>query len=375
MALIACRLVCVGLLCAAWTLAPPAFGDAAGDLERGIKAFDEGDMEKAEPLLRSAVDGLRDPKKRAVGFLYLGLSQASRQAVDTARKSFADAIRADPRIKPDPDRVPPGILKIFESVRGAMTGELRIEAREPNARVSVDGSMRGLAPLTLRLPIGKHRVRVISVDELRQFEEPEVMVSLEKMVTVSARLAARMAQLKVSAVPGGVSVLANGQLVGSAPGVLSLPAGRHSLTFRAEGYVELTRDISLEPDKTASLEIRLTLIPQSWYTRRRPWGWVSVGISAGALVTGLVLGKMAQSSESDLRSSERAGTLDYDRLRSLQDSATSNARTANILFGLAGAAAVTGLVLVVVGDGKDNPSATSWRVLPLPGGVSIARGF
>jgi hypothetical protein len=54
---------------------------------------------------------------------------------------------------------------------------------------------------------------------------------------------------------------------------------------------------------------------------------------------------------------------------------SSNARASNIFFGLAGAAAITGTVLLILGDKKESSSRRGMRIVPTPGGAALLACF
>ena len=71
-----------------------------------------------------------------------------------------------------------GIRTPFQSVIGAPAsahGELRVTSRPSEAEVYVDGTLRGLTPLRVQLPAGKHSVRVGS-PRLEHWRAAEVLV-------------------------------------------------------------------------------------------------------------------------------------------------------------------------------------------------------
>jgi hypothetical protein len=361
----------------------PAGADRPAALQEAMRVYEEGDMPRAETLLRTAFPKLSTPTERALGWLYIGLTQAARKDMNGARRSFARSLLEDPELRAEWDRIPPAALAEYDAIRAALEGELGVEASEPGARVLIDGRERGQAPLRLKLPVGRHTVRVISADSARTYEEAAVLVTARAPALVRAKLAARDGKVQLKLGPASIGVYAKGKLLASGPApVLTLPAGRHELAFRAFGHVEETREVVVEPEKTITLELSLKPVAASparetaapWYRQRRVWGWISVGLSGATALTGLLVGRAGQSSLDALHAAEQNGTLDYDHYRALADDVDSKGRLANILFGVAGAAAVTGIVLIVIGDEK-GPPARSWRVLPAPGGIALSRRF
>jgi hypothetical protein len=365
------NLVAAGLVLLATTLATRlAAAIPPRDLQEGIAAYNHGEMERAEALLRAALRRLRPLAEQSLAWLYIGLAQANRGDRAAARDSFVAAMTADPTVAPDPDRIPPAVVVEFHAVRRSLRGVLRVEAPEPGARVFVDDVDRGRAPVEIRLPIGTHKVRVLSADELRAFQGSAV-VGVRGRASVTARLAPREGKLRLEVEPPEAQATAGDRrlAIGAA---IPVPAGRHRIALRAPDHYGEWREIRVRPGETAVLRARLVRVPPA-YKRRRTWGWVSLGIAGAALAGGLLVGKSARASDDAIRSGQDSGTLSYTRFQVLSAAAESNARTANVLFGVAGAAGLTGLVLVLTGGERPPPRA--WRLAPYPGGISVAKGF
>jgi hypothetical protein len=368
------RWIAAALLWVALGIPVPAAADAKDELQQGIAAYNIGEMERAEALLRVALPKLTDPKDQAQAWMYIGFSQANRGALPAARESFTTALGFDPTVQPNPDRIPPPVVVEFHEVRRALTGLLRVEASEGDAHVFIDDVERGATPLEVRVPLGVHKVKLLSKDHFR-VAEASVLVGVRGIARVDARLAARPGRLQLNLDPPGTEVSEDGRpLPPERP--LPLPAGPHRLTFRAPGREATSREVVVQPEKITVFELRLreAVAPPPWYARRRPWGYLMIGLAGGALAAGIFVGKSAQASDDAIHSGQDVGTLNYTRFQVLASSASSNARTANIFFGAAGAVGLTGLVLVLTG-GKGDTARAGWRVAPSPGGIAFVRGF
>ena len=49
----------------------------------------------------------------------------------------------------------------------------------------------------------------------------------------------------VTSAPEGAEVLLDGQFVGNTPATLNLPAGKHTIRVKAEGYKEWSRELTV----------------------------------------------------------------------------------------------------------------------------------
>jgi PEGA domain len=81
-----------------------------------------------------------------------------------AEATLARVFRVDPDFKPDTSVYPPSFQKFISDVRKAVakrpTNRLDIAVSPPGKRVFVDGKRVGVAPLSLRLPVGDYVVEV-----------------------------------------------------------------------------------------------------------------------------------------------------------------------------------------------------------------------
>lgn len=103
------------------TLPPRTACAAPSKAQQGIAAFDEGEYERALPLLQQAAaeaDAKKSaPKERAKLHAYVGFCQIVFSLRDQAKESFRKALAADPRMTLDPAVVSPKFIAVFDEVR------------------------------------------------------------------------------------------------------------------------------------------------------------------------------------------------------------------------------------------------------------------
>jgi outer membrane biosynthesis protein TonB len=100
------------------------------------------------------------------------------------------------------------------------------------------------------------------------------------------------------------------------------------------------------------------------------WTLAALAVAAGG--TGLALGLVARSAASDANATDAAGLkLSTSEAQSQHDSASKKALAANILFGVAGAAAIASTVMFIVGYGERKPPRATAGVAPVLGGAMI----
>jgi tetratricopeptide (TPR) repeat protein len=100
--------------------------------------------------------------------------------------------------------------------------------------------------------------------------------------------------------------------------------------------------------------------------------WVSLGVGVAAGGTALVMGLMNLSEKSKAEDP----SVFYSEAQGHADSAASYGLAANVLFGVAGAAAVTtGVLFYLAHRKKGPPSDVSAAVVPTPSGVAVQFGL
>lgn len=167
------------------------------------------------------------------------------------------------------------------SVSTAPVGHLTVVTEPPGARVSIDGEVRGVSPVTIRdLQATRHKVTVAGATgsgERAVDVEPggttSVVFSLGRPGVSAGWLSVRAAF--------DVQIAQGGDIVGSsaAPRVM-VAAGRHQMTFsNAELGFEDRRQVEIRPGATTT--VRLEAVA-ALNINARPWADVSVdGVSLG----------------------------------------------------------------------------------------------
>ena len=143
------------------------------------------------------------------------------------------------------------------------TGSLRVESQPAGAKVLIDGSDRGTAPLTIgELLPGDHEVvlqnaqgsvrHVVSV-------QAGAMASLVAPVAAAAITQGPVSGWLTIKAPFTLDIREEGQLIGSTDSDrLMLAAGRHDLSLSSETMnYRTTRTVNVTPGKVASLTIEL----------------------------------------------------------------------------------------------------------------------
>ena len=273
---------------------PQAKAQAQSLLSEGTKLYDQGDVAGALEKFQTAYAAFPSPK------LMFNIGRANRdlgrpvQAMEAFEKFLAGA----------PDASPETIANANKSVAElrSMLGRIRIDCETTGAEVSVDGKSLGLTPLPdpIWATPGRHQVTAKHASAAPAIEDVDVMAGSVSTVTM------RMLPL---AIP------------------VAAPAPKAA------------------PDFDLQAATRPSGASEGWWLGRK-WTWVAAGstvlLAAGAVTAGL----LAQSKFDSLRSSCGVGNpASHGCSQSDIDSVTSRQTTANVFWGLAGAAAVTTGVL------------------------------
>jgi hypothetical protein len=172
----------------------------------------------------------------------------------------------------------------------AATGNLSVTTDPPGSEVSVNGEVRGIAPLTLRdLPAGQHRVTVRA-----RGTTYTRTVSIEAGTTASLFFGGSQAAVPGSitiASPISIQVFEDGRLIGTSDmDRIMLPAGEHLLNLVADSVgFRATRSVRVTAGETLALGVELPRAPLS--INAVPWAEVFID---GTRIGETPLGNLSQ---------------------------------------------------------------------------------
>lgn len=187
-------------------------------------------------------------------------------------------------------------------------------------------------------------------------------------------------------------VWVGGRVVGTAPGEVPIPGGRHRVEVRADGYIPVVREVevaarqrvevsvTLEQPQQTTIEqttIEQTVIEDRGIAPGLFYGGVAV--TGAAAVVGMGFGIRALR----LRSDQRAvNPLAYDEMARIREDVKRSARIADVFFLTAGVFAVGTTVVYFLTDfSGEEPSASAGRPRLRPlvglsgGGLSLEGSF
>ena len=174
------------------------------------------------------------------------------------------------------------------------TGTLSIESDPPGAEVLVDGTLRGMTPLSMSLPEGSRAVMVRQGTNVKQLNVDVTRDAAKTYHIAWAEPASGAAppatgSLSVVSDPPGSAVIVDGTARGDTPlTVTNLTPGRHQVLVRNSGST-YQRTVEVEAGATASLVVG------GAPAAAPSWGWVT--LSAPFAVQVLEAGRVIGTSE------------------------------------------------------------------------------
>jgi hypothetical protein len=285
-------------------------------LGEGTKFYEQGEFAPALEKFTQAYAEYASPK------LLYNIAQTKR-----ALGRLAEAMDGFERFLLEP---PEDTTEMVGDAHAAMAelqaklGRLHIECAKPRVEVSVDGKVVGLTPLPdlLWAEPGKHQITARHADTIPVVEDVEVVVGRIRNVVL---LVQALDTATVSTAPTSRTAQARLGLERS-PGPSS------------DG------DVSKSGDGASG-----------WWLGRK-WTWVAAGSTVALVAAATVMSVSMQSKFDSLNNScgSGSGNPDWGCTESDISSVTSRKNTANVLWALSGAAAVTtGILFFVEGRRVD----------------------
>jgi cell division septum initiation protein DivIVA len=305
----------LAILAQAWspTGDPQAKAQAQALLGQGTKLYQQGDVADALEKFQAAYAAFPSPK------LMFNIGQANRdlsrpvEALEAFEKFLVGAADASPEMIADARK---SVAQLQKKL-----GRIQVDCESAGAEVSVDGKSVGLAPLPdlIWVTPGRHQVTAKHASAAPAIEDADVTAGSVSTVTVRLRLPAS-------------------SLSASAPNAANFDVQATAPSSEAK---------------------------EGWWLGRK-WTWVAAGSTVLLAVGAITAGLLMDSKFDSLRSSCGAGnTARPGCSQSDIDSVSSRQTTANVFWGLAGAAAVTTGVLFYV-EGRPVSAA------PMVGGMTGA---
>jgi len=229
----------------------------------------------------------------------------------------------------------------------------------------------------------------------------------DEVSTKISELKGMMAKVDLTSVPTGAGITVDGAVTDKVtPATIELTPGEHTIVLNADGYEPLEKPLTLakgeskqvaidfdKDGKSTSAEPALVdpfadeggAVPAEGGEIENekegpPAGfWVAAAVAGVGLVCGTVFGTMALGDEDDFNQKKKSDPSSND-LKGIRDSGERNAIIADVSFGVAAAAAVVGVIILLTdkkGDEKAeaDAAATARRVQVVPVATGNAVGL
>lgn len=155
--------------------------------------------------------------------------------------------------------LPQDSQNVSSTVIDSTLGSITIKSRPAEARVFIDGSLRGVTPLKLVLPAGKYSLNLLKDGFESSFNSVEIRGAQTR--TIDDSLYA-VPKFKLTTVPANASIFIDSSYTGKSPvNDFLLSSGKHRLRVSLDGYEDLSMNLTLRPGDNAAL--KLLLIPIS----------------------------------------------------------------------------------------------------------------
>jgi len=150
-----------------------------------------------------------------------------------------------------------GVPQSFGPIElGADDMHVTVRSVPAGAQVTTGGSFRGVTPLSLDLaPGATHSITVARAGYAPWTRE--LVAEAGKQATLDARLVALLVPVRIQGTPADAEVFVNGTSRGPAPVTVELPASRHRIEVRKEGFKPYSADLVLAPSIGRTLDFKL----------------------------------------------------------------------------------------------------------------------
>lgn len=171
--------------------------------------------------------------------------------------------------------------------------------------------------------------------------------------------------------------------VGTAPGTVRVPGGRHVVRVHADGHQDGQREVQVAARETQTVSFTLSALASEYRGISSVFFWGASGLALGAALAGGGVGIAAISRRGNVNAQlmDPVRSLDGGSLEAARREIQTFALVADVLFGTAGVFVITAVVLAFLTDWGGAPSTerAALHVLPFAGpdvaGLSLGGSF
>lgn len=291
---------------------PDVTAEAKAHFKKGTELYRQARYREAINEFETAY------KLKPHGVMHFNIAQCYERLgeIAAALRSYHDYLREVPGAD-DRSSVMEAMSNLEARLSATGVQQLLVYSEPSEAEVWIDGQSRGRTPLGIVLPHGTHQVSLVKTGYRT--------VTREAVLTTGRSLELSLALQKgPSSAPVNVP-LPPPPVVGGGPAAPSTAAG-----IAAPGSKITAPALTLSPEP-----------PRPPARKGRLWTWVAAGVAVAAAGAGAYYGASAKSASDKLVS----GNYVQPQIQQLRDDARSKSRTANVLYGVAGAAGAGGVAL------------------------------
>jgi len=221
-----------------------------------------------------------------------------------------------------------------------------------------------------------------------------------------AELKGMMTRVEITSEPAGASVMVDGAATDKVtPATFELSPGEHRVVLNVDGYQPLEKSLTLSKGEQGKVAVNFaaegtSTAPATETALVDPFAtdssaapaqggevenesegppaafWIAAAVAGVGLVSGTVFGSLALGDQNDFDDKKKTNPNDRAGLQDIKDSGERNAIIADVSFGLAAAAAVVGVVVLVVhnkkgGEKADASAKSRFNFVPVATGEAV----
>jgi hypothetical protein len=134
-------------------------------------------------------------------------------------------------------------------------GELVVQSRPEGAQVKIDGEVKGVTPLTIRLDRGAHVLEVQSGTSEPRVIPLMIQGGVQTSQYVELRGSAATGILEIASQPAGARIIIDGQNRGTTPATIrDLTPGEHTVVLELRGR-KVSQAVKIQAGTTAKLSV------------------------------------------------------------------------------------------------------------------------
>jgi formylglycine-generating enzyme required for sulfatase activity len=135
--------------------------------------------------------------------------------------------------------------------------DIAIDSVPPQARLTVNGQVAGVTPLTIQLPTGEHEL-VLTAEKFKPWRQVIPVQANQPRTLDTVRLQPADGILTVRTNPAGANVLLGSKFAGRTPLELKITADtQHSIHLYKAGYQKANRNVKLGSEESKTLTVTL----------------------------------------------------------------------------------------------------------------------